>query len=97
MGHVKRTSKGEVIKREREREREREFNIGAKAAEAASNICTAYEDNAIGESTTRKWFSRFKKDRFDISNTPRSGKSSGFDQDRLNTLIHMSVLENWKM
>ena len=44
-------------------------------------------DNAIGESTARKWFSRFKEDRFDISDTPYSGRLSGFDEDRLNTLI----------
>ena len=33
-------------------------------------------------------FSRFKEDCLDISDTPRSGRSSGFDEDRLNTLIH---------
>ena len=33
-------------------------------------------------------FSRFKQDRFDISDTPRSGIPSGFDDVRLNTLIH---------
>ena len=47
-----------------------------------------YGDNAIGESTARKWFSLFKEDRFDISDTPQSGRPSGFDEDRLNTLIH---------
>ena len=36
----------------------------------------------------KKWFSRFKEDRFDISDTPRSGRLSEFDEDRLNTLIH---------
>ena len=34
------------------------------------------------------WFYRFKEDRFDISDTPRSGRLSVFDEDRLNTLIH---------
>ena len=58
-----------------------------KAAEAAKNICTVYEDNAIGESTARKRFSRFKEGRFDISDTPRPVKPSGFDEDCLNTLI----------
>ena len=43
-----------------------EFNRGAKAAEAARNMCAVYGDNAIGESTARKWFSHFKEDRFDI-------------------------------
>ena len=47
-----------------------------------------YGDNAIGESTARKWFSRFKDNRFDISDTQRSGTPSGFNDDRLNTLIH---------
>ena len=64
------------------------FNRGAKAAEAARNIFAVYGDNAIGDSTARKWFPRFKEDRFDISDTPRSGRPSGFDEDRLNTLIH---------
>ena len=49
-----------------------EFNRAAKAAEAARNICIVYGDNAIGESSARKWFSRFKEDRFDICDTPRS-------------------------
>ena len=62
-----------------------EFNRGAKVAR---NICAMYGDNAIGESKARKWFSRFKEDHFDISDTPRSGRPSGFDEDRLSTLIH---------
>ena len=56
-----------------------EFSRGAKGAR---NIC------AIGESTARKRVSRFKEDRFDISDTPCSGRPSGFDKDLLNTLIH---------
>ena len=59
-----------------------------KAAEAVRNICAMYGDNAIGESTTKKWFSRFKEDRFDISDTPYSERPLGFDEDYLNTLIH---------
>ena len=41
-----------------------------------------------GERTTIKWFSRFEEDRFDICDTPRSGKPSDLDEDRLYTLIH---------
>lgn len=67
-----------------------EFNRGAKAAEATRNICAVYGDNAIGESTARKWFSRFKEGHFDTSDTPRSGRPSGFDEARLNRLIHNS-------
>ena len=59
-----------------------EFNRGT-----ARIICDMYGDNAIGESTARKWFSRFKEDRFDID-TPRSGRLLGFGEDPLNTLTH---------
>ena len=79
-----------------------EFNRGVKAEEAVrkKNICAVYGDNAIGGSTARKWFSRFKEDRFDVSDTPRSGRPSVLDDDCLNTLIHndprqCSLLENW--
>ena len=65
-----------------------EFDREAKAAEATQNICAVYGDNTIGESTARKQFSRFKEDRFNISDTPRSGRASGFDEYRLNILTH---------
>ena len=35
----------------------------------------------------RKWFCRFKENRFDISDSSRSGRYSGFDEDRSNTFI----------
>ena len=68
-----------------------EFNREAKAAEAIRKICAAY--GAMPWERVRP----FKEGRFDISDTPRSGRSSGFDEDILNTIIHFSVLENWQM
>ena len=65
-----------------------EFNRGAKAAEAARNICAMYSDNAFGGSTERIWYSHFKEDHFDISDSPYPGRPSGFDEDCLNSLIH---------
>ena len=77
-----------------------ELNRGAKAAEAARNICSVYWDNTVGESTARKWFSRFNEDRLDISDTPRSARPSGLDEDRLNIIIHndpVQSIEKWQM
>ena len=64
------------------------FNRGAKAAEVARNIYAMFGDNVIRESIARKWFSRFKEDRFDISDSPCSGRSLEFHEDNSNTLIH---------
>ena len=47
-----------------------------------------YWDNTVGESTARKLFSRFKENLFDFSDTQCSGRTSGYDEDRVNTLIH---------
>ena len=65
-----------------------DFNRQTNVAEASRNICAVLGDNAIGESISRKRFYSFKEDRFDISDTSRSGRSSGFYKDLLNTLIH---------
>ena len=54
----------------------------------ARNICVVCVANTIGESTARKWFSHFKENHFDVSDTPHPGRPSGFDEDRLNILIH---------
>ena len=62
-----------------------EFSRGMKAVEAARNIC-ACMGTMPSERMARKWFSHFKVDRFDISDTPLSGRP--LDEDRINTLIH---------
>ena len=64
-----------------------EFNRGAEAEEAARNICAVYGDNAIGERTTRKWFSLFKEDHYTLV-------TLHVQED---TIIHVSVLDNWQI
>ena len=64
------------------------LNRGAKAAKEARKICALYGDNVIGERARQKIFCIFKEDCFDISDTQSSERPSGFDEDRLNTLIH---------
>ena len=46
-----------------------------------------YGEGVIGESTARKWFAKFKNGNFDIDDTPRSGRPSGFDEDHLKALL----------
>jgi hypothetical protein len=52
-----------------------EFSRGSNAAEAARNICAVYGEDFIAERTAQKWFARFKQGDFDMSDTPRSGRS----------------------
>ena len=46
-----------------------------------------YGEGVIGESTARKWFTKFKNGNFDIDDTPRSGRPSKFDEDHLKALL----------
>lgn len=67
-----------------------EFNRGTNAAEATRNICYVYGEGAIVERTSQKWFSRFRNSNFDLSDSQRHGRSSDFDEDRLNQLLEVN-------
>ena len=69
------------------------FHRGQKAAEATRDICMVYGEGAIGESTARKWFAKFKNGNFDIDDTPRSGRPSEFDEDHLKALLKEESLQ----
>jgi len=60
----------------------------AKAAKAAREICAAYGEDAMPERTARWWFSRFKNKKFNLKDAARSGRPVGFDEERLNHLLH---------
>ena len=64
-----------------------EFNRRAKAMEAAEKLRSVWGQCHQREHGTER-FSHFREVLFDISDIPSSGKPSGFDEDRLNTLIH---------
>lgn len=51
------------------------------------NICTAYREGIIWESTVQKWVAKLKKDDFHLDERSRSGPSSKFYKDRFKGLI----------
>ena len=67
-----------------------EFNRGTNAAEVTRNICNVYGEGAIVEHTSQKWFARFRNSNFDLSESQRPGRSSDFDEDRLNQLLEVN-------
>ena len=46
-----------------------------------------YRKGVIGESTTRKWFAKFKNGNFDINDMPHSGRPFESDEDHLKALL----------
>lgn len=65
-----------------------EFKRGSTAGRAARNINAAYGEDSISRKAAYKWFARFIDGNFILEDEPRSGRPSGFDEDRLNDLIH---------
>ena len=65
-----------------------EFNKRSNASQAARNICAVYGEDSINERTARRWFLRFREGNFGLEDTPRTGRPSEFDEERLNSLVH---------
>nr|CAD26968.1 transposase [Meloidogyne chitwoodi] len=76
---------------EKKRIRERllhEFQLGHTAAEAARNIKKALGDNALDESTARRWFTKFRTGDFSTDDGFRSGRPSTFETEPLRAAIN---------
>ncbi|KAM0730355.1 Histone-lysine N-methyltransferase SETMAR [Formica fusca] len=63
------------------------FQKGKNAVQTAKKICAVYGNDAIAESTVRKWFARFRIGNFDLEDRERSGKPAVVDDDQIVTLI----------
>jgi len=64
------------------------FNAKKTAVEARRLICNVYGEDALQESTSRKWFQRFKSGDFCTKDMERSGKPKAFEDAEL-----MAILE----
>ena len=73
------------------------FNRGAKATEAAREICAVYGKGAIAERTAQYWFAKFKRGNFDLKDASHSGRPSEFDEERLNQLLHEDARQNQRI
>ncbi|GFV85457.1 hypothetical protein TNCV_3772811 [Trichonephila clavipes] len=63
------------------------FSSSNKATEEARYSCNVYREGIIGESTARKWFAKFKNGDFGVDDTPRRGRPSEFNRERLKALL----------
>ncbi|XP_052834133.1 histone-lysine N-methyltransferase SETMAR-like [Octopus bimaculoides] len=63
------------------------FKKGENAAKTCKNICEVYGDDAVGESTVRRWFAKFKTGEFSLEDDSRSGRPSKLDEEVLKAKI----------
>src|ERR1041384_1261167 len=64
-----------------------EFDRGSTAAEATRNIHAAYGEEAIGSSTCRRWFNKFRSEDTTLMDKPRSGRPVEFEDEALQALL----------
>ncbi|KAI1708031.1 histone-lysine N-methyltransferase SETMAR [Ditylenchus destructor] len=58
-----------------------EYELGHSVKEAIENINRAKGAGTVAQSTAYEWYSKFKKNRMDIEDNPRSGRSREVDRD----------------
>jgi len=66
-----------------------EFNRGSTAAEATRNICAAYGDRAVDDSTCYRWFAKFESGDTILTDKSRSGRPVEFDDQALDDLLQV--------
>jgi histone-lysine N-methyltransferase SETMAR len=64
-----------------------EFDRGSTAAEATRNIHAVYGEEAVGSSTCRRWFTKFRSRDTNLTDKPRSGRPIDFDDEALQALL----------
>ena len=64
-----------------------EFNRHVDAAQATRNINAVYGKGCLSTRAARKWFSKFKKGDFSLTDAPRSGRPSHFNEKSLISLL----------
>ena len=67
-----------------------EFDKGSTAALACRNIRQVYGEDAIDESTCRRWFRKFRNGDRSCQDQPRSGRPSAFSEEDLDQAITVS-------
>ncbi|MEZ0498439.1 hypothetical protein [Sphingomonas sp. IW22] len=64
-----------------------QFNCHVNATQAARNINAVYGEGCMSSRVARKWFSKFKKGDFSLTDAPRSGRPSHFSEECLSSLL----------
>lgn len=63
------------------------FRKGENAAETQREICSVYGEDAVDDSTVRKWFRRFRDGNFNLEDEKRSGRPSEIDSHQILALV----------
>lgn len=64
-----------------------EFRLNHKATEAANNICSTMGMDVLSIRTVQHWFNRFKSGRFELDDSPHTGRPMEVVIDLLKQLI----------
>lgn len=70
-----------------------EFHRGSNATRTTKNICAVYPD-AMTVRKCQRWFSKFKKGDYDLSDKPRSGRPTILDNDLLKASVEANPCQS---
>jgi len=56
--------------------------------QTCKKICAIYDEDAVKERVSQKWFARFRCGNFSVKDKPHLGRSNKIDNDKLKTVIN---------
>lgn len=63
------------------------FRKGKNAVQARKKLCAVYGEECLTERQCQRWFARFRSGDFDLEDTPRSGRPTEVDDDKIKAMI----------
>ena len=63
------------------------FRKGKNAVQARKNLYDVYGEKLLTERQCKNWFARFRSGDFDLKDTPRSGRPTQVEDDKIKAMI----------
>ena len=63
------------------------FRKSKKAVQARKKLYDVYVEKSLTESQCQNWFARFRSGDFHLKDTPRSGRPTKVDDDKIKAMI----------
>lgn len=64
-----------------------EYQLGQKPTQAATNICSAIEEEVVSHATAARWWKRFDKNDYSLQDEPHPGRPTEVNIDQLLALV----------
>jgi len=70
------------------------FHLKKNAPEATAMICATYGENAVRNTTCKRWYQEFRQEDFSLEDEPRVGRSQKNETDEIASIAGYKLSAN---